>query len=113
MTASPPSGITIYRVSFASIVQQEELSRFESELKVHAGNSAEARLAIDFSKTFHVSSRALGLLVSTYKEIRGRRGRLVLFGTTPAVEKVFEITRLNTVIPLARDEQQAIGMLRS
>ncbi len=113
MTKTPQPKVTIYRVPFASIVQQEELMRFESELKVHAGSGNDARLAVDFGKTYHVSSRALGLLVSVYKDLKSRGGRLVLFGTTAAVEKVLEITRLNTVIPSAKDEQQAVYLLRS
>ena len=101
------SDVVVYRVASHSIVQDDELTRFELDIFSLIRKHPRVRLAVDFSKTFHVSSRALGLLVAFRKEINEAGGRIVLFGINPAIGKVMEVTRLDTLIPIFPDEGDA------
>lgn len=112
MTADFPD-VSIYRIPSASILRDEEIARFENEVFDLIRNKGALRLAIDFSNTYHVSSRALGLLVAFREEMKRRQGRIMLFGINPAIERVIELTRLNTLLPIHKDEQTAVAALRA
>lgn len=113
MSQTAPSAVIVYRVPFASVVQEEELERFDRELNDLSQRRPGGRFAIDFTATFHMSSRALGVLVAFYKRAQERHGRVVLFGTNPAVEKVMKVTKLDTLMPLMADEEQAFAELEA
>ena len=40
-------------------------------------------------------------------------GRMAVFGTNPAVERVMEVTRVNTLIAVVPTEQEAASILKS
>ncbi len=113
MNANDEQHEVIYRVSFSSILMEDEIKQFEAEMRDLAAKSDSGNLAIDFSKTFHLSSRALGILVAVHKELEARGGKIVLFGANPAIQRVMEVTQLDTLISVVPDETQAIGRLRT
>jgi anti-anti-sigma factor len=104
--------VKIYRVTGPTVVQDEEVEAFKSEVGQLIDDDPAVHLALDFSSTFQVSSRALGLLVAFRKRLKAQGGRIVLFGINPAIGKVMEVTRLNTIIPTARDESKALEVLK-
>jgi anti-anti-sigma factor len=103
--------VTIYQIPFASIVQDEEFKHLEHDLMSIIENRDGVRLAVDMGKTFHMSSRALGLFVALRKRLIETGGRLVLFAANPAVQKVMQVTRLNTIIPILATEADARSSL--
>ncbi|OGQ81989.1 MAG: hypothetical protein A2289_07695 [Deltaproteobacteria bacterium RIFOXYA12_FULL_58_15] len=105
--------VIVFCVPFSSIVRDEELERFDSELTAIADKDPSALLAIDFSQTFHISSRALGILAVTRKKLNKGGGRIVLFGTNPAIEKVMKVTHLDTLMPMVEDRTKAEELLRA
>lgn len=105
------NNISIYRPALSSISQDSEITTFEREINAILKEAPGARLAIDLSMTFHVSSRALGLLVAFRKQISAKGGKLVVFSANPAVKKVLEVTRLTTLIPVLNDERAASALL--
>ena len=62
------------------------------------------KLLADFSEVPYVGSTGLGYLVSIYTSVTALSGgRFVLVGLTPRVRELFDMTRLNTIIPMAAD----------
>jgi len=53
----------------------------------------------------------LGLLVDLWKRLRKRGGRLVISGVARELERLFEITNLNTIFMFAADRQAALKAL--
>lgn len=72
------------------------------------------RLLADFSEVSSIGSMGVGFLVAVFTSvIRGGGGRFVLVGAQPFVRQVLEISRLNTVIPMADDVASGLAALRA
>jgi len=68
-------------------------------------------IAMDLSEVEFMDSSGLSVLLSTLKTI-GDRGRLVLFGISPNVARLFSITRLDRgVFEIHEDSKTAIQSL--
>jgi len=71
------------------------------------------RVLADFQEVSSIGSMGVGFLVAVYTSvIRNGGGRFVLVGARPFVRQVLEVTRLNTVIPVAADLTSGLAMLR-
>jgi anti-sigma B factor antagonist len=70
-------------------------------------------LVVDLTRVTFMDSTALGVVVRTVRE-RGEAGRDVRV-VLPAgnARRIFEITTLDRVLPLARDVESALAELRS
>lgn len=101
----------IYRIPFTGVVQENELQTFESDINELIDAEPRIRLAIDFSNTFHISSRAIGLLVAFHQEIGKSGGRMVLFGANPAVAKALAVTKIDTLVQIVSSEEEALAVL--
>lgn len=112
MSPESKSIISVYRAPFSSISRDSEIASFESDVSTRIKAAPDIRLAIDLSKTFHVSSQALGLLVAFRRQLNAGGGKLVLFGANAAVKKVFEITRLAALVPILDDQDAAVAFLK-
>lgn len=104
--------IRIYRMPGPSVVHDQEVKRFQHELRAVISGVTAVRLAIDLSDTHHVSSRVLGLLVAFRNEIVEGKGRMVLFNVNPATQRVLTVTRLNSFLPVVESEREALEDLR-
>jgi anti-anti-sigma factor len=72
-----------------------------------------SRVLVDFQAVPVIGSAGLGFLVSVYTSIvKNSSGRFVLVGVVPTVSHVLELTRLNTVIPLANDIASGLNALQ-
>lgn len=69
-----------------------------------------ARVVLDLSKVEFLDSSGLGAVVAAMKQLGGER-KLDLLGLTPAVDKVFRLTRMDTVFRIYPDEVAAFGNL--
>jgi anti-sigma B factor antagonist len=59
-------------------------------------------LDIDLSKTRFVDSSGLGALIALHKLMLARGGQVRVLNPIPAVEQVFEITRLNRLFEVVK-----------
>lgn len=76
-------------------------------LKSHASDV----LAIDMSKVTFIDSSALGLIVSTFRRNQEAGSKFCLFGMSPQVRAVFELTRLHRIFDIFEAEEQALASL--
>ncbi|GGA48722.1 anti-sigma factor antagonist [Kroppenstedtia guangzhouensis] len=58
---------------------------------------------LNLSQVDYMDSTALGVLIGAYKQLRSRKGRLVLTGMTPRLKRLFRITGLTEVIDIEED----------
>ncbi|MDX9753635.1 MAG: STAS domain-containing protein [bacterium] len=65
-------------------------------------------ILFDFSNIHYISSSVLGFLITAYRELEARGGRLKLVNVQPSVANVLEITRLNRVLEMFNDKETAI-----
>lgn len=67
-------------------------------------------IVLDLECVTFIDSSGLGALVATYKLLTPERG-LVLVGMTPAVMKVFELTRMDTIFRMYPTRTEALNAI--
>ena len=70
-------------------------------------NQEERLFALDMHELKFIDSSGLGGLVAQFKQVNVQGGKLVLYGLTPFVQKLVEMTKLNRVLTIASDEVEA------
>lgn len=68
---------------------------------------APARMVLDLSNVDFIDSSGLGSIVAAMKQL-GRERQLDLAGLTPNVDKVFRLTRMDTVFTIYKTLEQAL-----
>lgn len=71
---------------------------FKDRMRELTDNGPE-RIVLDLAKVDFVDSSGLGAIVATMKALGGDR-KLELAGLTPTVDKVFRLTRMDTVFAI-------------
>lgn len=81
--------------------------RFKDEMRALAGG-VHPRVILDLSQVDFLDSSGLGALVAVLKEVGSGRS-FVLTGLTSNVEKVFRLTRMDSVFTIYPDVDTAFG----
>ena len=74
-------------------------------------NDGPDRVVVDMKKVEFVDSSGLGAIVAAMKQIGAER-KLELAALSPTVDKVFRLTRMDTVFTIHADAGAAIGDLQ-
>jgi anti-sigma B factor antagonist len=70
-------------------------------------------LVVDLSKVSFLDSTALGLLVRVVKDVAEQGGRAFVVLPDSAARRIFEITTLDRVLPVAHSRAEALERLRA
>ena len=79
--------------------------RFKDEMRTRS-SGAYTRVVLDLSCVEFLDSSGLGAVVAILKEITPEKG-FALAGLTPNVQKVFRLTRMDTVFTIYPDTEDA------
>lgn len=71
--------------------------------------AGDSRIVVDLTKTSFLDSTALGVLLGAVKQLRGGDGRIQLVVSRPEIRRIFEITLLDQVLPLAETRAEALA----
>lgn len=93
------------RIDAAIAIQFKEDMRSETE-------SGPYRVILDLSAVQFIDSSGLGAIVAAMKQLGGGR-RLDLAGPTPMVEKVFRLTRMDTIFNLYGSLNEAVAATKT
>lgn len=74
---------------------------------------AQRRVALDMSGASYMDSAAVGWLLSLHKAFQQAGGQMVVCGIQPEVRRVIELMRIDKVVPIVADRDQAMRRLRS
>jgi anti-sigma B factor antagonist len=66
------------------------------------------KIVIDFDKVDYLDSFAVGFIMDMYRRVSAKEGKLKLCGLQPRVRKILSITRVDNVIDIHGDVQEAI-----
>lgn len=89
------------RIDAAVAIQFKDVMRAETE-------TGPGRVVLDLSRVEFIDSSGLGAIVAAMKQL-GTGRRLDLAGLTPAVDNVFRLTRMDTVLKLFPTLDQALA----
>lgn len=68
----------------------------------------EKNILLNFQKVTHIDSSGLGELVGGYVAVKKIGGEIKLFDLTPNILEVVQLTKLNKVFEIYKDQQSAI-----
>ncbi|MEO9818860.1 MAG: STAS domain-containing protein [Paracoccaceae bacterium] len=93
------------RIDAAVAIEFKDAMRTQTE-------SGSGVVVLDLSEVQFIDSSGLGAIVASMKQM-GRDRKLALAGLTPTVEKVFRLTRMDSVFPLFTTLDSALNDLRN
>ncbi len=93
--------VNAQRIDAAMAIQFKEDMRAQTE-------TGQDRVVLDLSDVEFIDSSGLGAIVAAMKQLEGER-RLDLAGLTPTVDKVFRLTRMDTVFRLFNSLEDALA----
>lgn len=67
------------------------------------------KFLVDFARTGYIDSSGLGVLVSLSKKVRESGGALRLANLNDDLKTLFELTKLDTLFPIADSRAQALA----
>jgi anti-sigma B factor antagonist len=113
LVVSHEGDISLAHFTDRRILDELTIHELETELTTLIKTGAPpVKLILDFSTVEHLSSAALGMLITLNKEIGACKGRLGLAHIRPQILEVFKITRLNklfSIHPSVDSAKQALG----
>lgn len=93
------------------ILEEHTINQIGERLGEMIEEESVPKLLLDFRNVEHLSSAALGMLITLNKQLSERQGRLVLANIHPQIYEVFKITRLNKLFNIHSNTEDAIQAL--
>jgi len=102
-------GVKVVTFQTLSILDPIEVEIIGRQLCELVDEQARRKILLDFHKVRQLSSQMLGALIKLDKKSKAIKGKVVLSGLRPEIAKVFEVTRLNKILHIVADEQEAMS----
>ena len=108
LTISHEGGIC--RIGFVdrNILEEAIIQVMASEVCRLIDEAQNPKILISFKDVEHLSSAALGALITINHKVKEKDGQLRLSDIDPRVYEIFLITKLNTLFQIHENAQQAI-----
>ena len=106
LTSTVKDGTLIVTVT-ASRIDSAIAIQFKEEMRLLTEHAPE-RVILDLSAVEFIDSSGLGAIVAAMKQLDGNR-RLDLAGLTPVVQRVFSLTRMDTVFRIYPTSRAAMS----
>jgi anti-sigma B factor antagonist len=74
-------------------------------------DKGDGRLLLDLGQLSFIDSSGCSVLISAFKSMRARNGRLALCSLSPEVQSLIELTRLNEIFEIFPDSASALASL--
>ncbi|MBK7405005.1 MAG: STAS domain-containing protein [Phycisphaerales bacterium] len=101
-------GVTQIEFIDRNILDEANIQAIGEEIGSIIDRSAKPQLLISFANVDHLSSAALGTLITVNTKIRNKGGRLCLANIDPQIYEVFVITRLNQLFDIKESTEEAL-----
>ncbi len=101
-------GVTRVEFLDRNILDEASIQRIGDEITEVIDASSSPKLLISFNNVDHMSSAALGTLITIHHKIRNRSGQLRLADIDPQIQEVFSITKLDRIFTIHEDTESAM-----
>lgn len=101
-------GVTQVEFIDRNILDEANIQAIGEEISSIIDRSPQPQLLISFANVDHLSSAALGTLITVNTKIRNKGGRLCLADIDPQIYEVFVITRLNQLFDIRESTEEAM-----
>jgi anti-anti-sigma factor len=100
--------VTVLRVCVPMLQGDEPTDDLFRQITALVEDGSRCRLVLNLSVVEYLASRALGKLVLLSRKVRELKGRVALCQPTQTVDRLLEATHLAEIIPVYRDEREAV-----
>ncbi len=101
-------GITQVEFVDRNILDEANIQRIGEEISEIIDGDAQPKLLISFSNVDHLSSAALGTLITIHNRLKQKGGQLRLANIDPQIYEVFMITKLNKLFDIHESRDEAM-----
>lgn len=105
------NGVTVVEFIDRNILDEANIQVIGEEITQLVDAEPSPRLVISFKGVEHLSSAALGTLITINNRMRTRAGQLRLSDIDPQIYEVFVITRLNKLFQIHESVDEAMKSL--
>jgi anti-sigma B factor antagonist len=106
-------GISIVEFADRKILDELSIQEIQDELGRIVAAEPAIKLLLDFRNVDHLSSAALGTLITLSKQVNEASGQLKLSNINRQIYEVFRITRLNKVFDIHETASDAMTAFSS
>jgi len=103
------NGVSVVEFSDRKILEELSISEIGDELVKLAGSAPSVKMLLSFKNVEHLSSAALGMLITLNRKVEEQSGTLKLADITPQIFEVFKITRLNKLFSIHDTTDNALS----
>lgn len=102
-------GVTRVEFTKKDILDESNIQQIGEEISSLIDQQKDPKLLISFENVRHLSSAALGTLITINSRITNKGGQLRLSNIDPQIYEVFVITRLNQLFQIHENADDAIS----
>jgi len=102
--------VTVVSFTDRKILDEQNIQIIGEQLFSLVDELGRRKLLLNFGNVEYLSSAALGKLITLNKKLSGAGGKLILCNIHPQIYEVFEITKLNKLLNIRKDEQEGLQM---
>jgi anti-sigma B factor antagonist len=102
-------GVSIVEFADRKILEEVSIQEIGDELSSLVEAEPGIRLLLNFRNVDHLSSAALGMLITLNRKVQEQNGLLKLSGINRQIFEVFKITKLNRVFEIHDSAEQALS----
>lgn len=103
------NGINVIEFNDRKILDELAIRELGEQLQDVAESQDGVRILLNFQNVEHLSSAALGMLITLDQRVKERKGALKLSNINPQIYEVFKITRLNKLFEIHESAARALG----
>ena len=101
--------VTVIRFLDENLIDEAEIRQISGEILQAVEESVVPRILIDFAGLKHLSSAAIGTLVSVNNRVEAKDGKLRLANIAPMIYEVFTITKLDSMFAIHKTADEAMA----
>lgn len=91
-----------------NILDEANIQMIGGEISAVVDSTPKPKILIDFANVDHLSSAALGTLITINTRVKAKGGQLRLANIDPQIYEVFVITRLNNLFQIHETADAAV-----
>ncbi|MCC6357549.1 MAG: STAS domain-containing protein [Phycisphaerales bacterium] len=107
------NGISMVEFADRKILEELSIQEIGEELDRIVESEPGIRLLLNFRNVDHLSSAALGMLITLRKKVENQNGDLKLSDINKQIFEVFKITRLNKMFDIHDTADQAVAQFNA
>lgn len=100
--------VSVVNFTDRKILDEQNIQIIGEQLFSLVDELGRRKILLNFGNVEYLSSAALGKLITLNKKLQAAGGKLILCNIDPQIYEVFEITKLNKLFTIYKEEQAAL-----